>query len=61
MGGGQVPLPNPISAGDVVAVAPVYGVDPFYFLRVTLKADELYIAEATKRAERAIRRKSKSR
>jgi hypothetical protein len=55
-GGGQVPVPNPLSVSDVVAFAGAFGFDPVHFLRVTSKADEVYLLEAARRAEKAMKK-----
>jgi len=60
LGGGQVPLPNPISVIDVFALAEAWGFDPLRFLRVTSKGDEAYLVEAARRAEKALKKASKS-
>lgn len=59
MSGGQVPQPNPIAVADVFSFATAFGLDPVYFLRVTSKADGAYMAEAAKRTERTLKRKTK--
>jgi hypothetical protein len=61
MSGGQVPLPNPIAVADAFPFAIAFGLDPVHFLRVTSKAEELYIGEAASRAERQAKRAKKSR
>ena len=64
LGGGQVPLPNPLAVSDVFAFAEGFGIDPVDFLRVTSRADEAYLLEAARRAEKALkaaRSKSKPR
>lgn len=54
-----MPLPNPISASEIYAVTPEYGIDPEYFLRVTSEAEAVYIGEASKAAEKAVAKASK--
>lgn len=44
VGGGMgPPMPRPIPVADIYMTAPDWGIDPGYFLRVTMEGDALYI------------------
>lgn len=50
-GGMGPPMPRPIPVQDIWTTAPDWGLDPGYFLRVTGRADALYIDHLNRIAE----------